>query len=286
MPSSHPCHKKKRQEGPGGLSPAHTWTQSLHTQDGHKAGPRAALGSSGSRLRGATTLAPRQPVPGRVPPGAQASHQAAKPFSASGINGPSRSCQSPGGQHLATSADRWPLGRGLRWRPDAARGISQSQLQGQWRAGDLEGKGSGDGGGAHWVPRAPVGAGRHLAETAPKGVTELTVQMGLSPVLVAGATRVPWWEFQVPLSISGGVSLPPFLPLLLPFCFSRRKLAGQVDRATVKTLSFYWWEKPRSRGRRDSRPAHLHLSESGPRSAKRGQDRHLPGQPRGDRCPL
>lgn len=165
-------------------------------------------------------------------------------------------------------------------------GISQSQLQGQWRAGDLEGKGSGDGGGAHWVPRAPVGAGGHLAETAPKGVTELTVQMGLSPVLVAGATRVPWWEFQVPLSISGGVSLPPFLPLLLPFCFSRRKLAGQVDRATVKTLSFYWWEKPRSRGRRDSRPAHLHLSESGPRSAKRGQDRHLPGQPRGDRCPL
>lgn len=115
-------------------------------------------------------------------------------------------------------------------------GISQSQLQGQWRAGDLEGKGSGDGGGAHWVPRAPVGAGGHLAETAPKGVTELTVQMGLSPVLVAGATRVPWWEFQVPLSFSGGVSLPPSLSFR-PFCFSRRKLAGQVDRAAVKTTS-------------------------------------------------
>lgn len=155
MPSSHPCHKKKRQEGPGGLSPAHTWTQSLHTQDGHKAGPRAALGSSGSRLRGATTLAPRQPVPGRVPPGAQASHQAAKPFSASGINGPSRSCQSPGGQHLATSADRWPLGRGLRWRPDAARAFPRVNCRESGVQGTLREREVGTGAGRALGPEGP-----------------------------------------------------------------------------------------------------------------------------------
>lgn len=72
----------------------------------------------------------------------------------------------------------------------------------------------------------------HLEETAPKGVTELTVQMGLSPVLVTGVNSVPGGIFRSLCLYSEG--FPPFLPSLL---VPRRKLTGEADRAAVKTVT-------------------------------------------------
>lgn len=81
------------------------------------------------------------------------------------------------------------------------------------------------------------------------------------------------------LFLEGSPSLPPSpsVPSVSPGGSSPGKWTGPRSRRP-QPLSFYRWEKPRSRGRRDSRPAHLHLSASGPRSVKRRQDRHLPGQ--------
>lgn len=74
--------------------------------------------------------------------------------------------------------------------------------------------------------------------------------------------------------------LPPSLSFR-PFCFSRRKLAGQVDRAAVKTTSASLVlpvGETQEQGAQRLTARHLHLSASGPRSVKRRQDRHLPGQ--------
>lgn len=136
----------------------------------------------------------------------------------------------------------------------------------------------------------------HLEETAPKGVTELTVQMGLSPILVTAADSVPGGIFRSLSPFSEGSPSPP-----LSFCplFSSRKLPGEADRAAVKTTSvsrFTGGRNP-SAGREETHTRHGHrvhqgslcdlrLSLSGPRSAKCRQDCHLPGRLWEEKRPL
>lgn len=128
----------------------------------------------------------------------------------------------------------------------------------------------------------------HLEETAPKGVTELTVQMGLSPVLVTGVNSVPGGIFRSLCLYSEGS--PPFLPSLLVLQEKAHRGSGQ-GCSQSRHLSLFRSTGGRNpsaggdgshaqlghRARQGSR-CDLHLSLSGPRSAKHRQDRHLPGQ--------
>lgn len=88
----------------------------------------------------------------------------------------------------------------------------------------------------------------HLEETAPKGVTELTVQMGLSPVLVTGVNSVPGGIFRSLCLYSEGFPPLSFRLFLFPGESSQGKRTGLQSKPSPQSLSFYRWEKPKCRG--------------------------------------